>query len=122
MIKWTFYHPGGRFLERTRPAKPESTPENPVFYGPQDFKIGAIVKIFGNRFRILDADEYVLKFAEDHADQFPGETLDSLRQGVTKTVDERCKEPVKGVCEKRGNGGNRVGCLFVCLFVGCLLS
>ena len=54
------------------------------------------MKIFGNRFRILDADEYVLKFAEDHADQFPGDTLNSLKAGVTKTVDERCKEPIKG--------------------------
>jgi len=101
---------GGRFLERTRPAKPESTPENPVFYGPQDFKLGAIIKIFGQRFRILDADEYVLKFAEEHADQFPGDTLDSLRTGVTKTVDERCKEPVKGgaMQVKRGDGGGEL--------------
>ena len=26
---------GGKFLERTRVAKPSSSPENPIFYGPQ---------------------------------------------------------------------------------------
>ena len=37
---------GGKFLERTRVAKPCTTMEKPQFYGPQDFAIGAVIKIF----------------------------------------------------------------------------
>ena len=59
-------------MERTRIAKPDSSPEKPVYYGPQDFYIGAIVIVFKHRFKIVNADKYVLDFAENHADQFPG--------------------------------------------------
>jgi hypothetical protein len=71
---------GGKFLENSRIAKPGSSLDKPIFYGPQDFLIGAIVTIFKHKFRIVGADLYVLKFAEDHANQFPPETLQSLRQ------------------------------------------
>ena len=63
---------GGKFLERTRVAKPNSAPDQPTFYGPQDFYIGAVVDIFKHRFVIVSADEYVLKYMEDHKSQFPG--------------------------------------------------
>lgn len=66
---------GGKFLERTRVAKPGSTVESPSFYGPQDFYIGAVIDIFKHRFIITNADAYVLKFMEDHRDQFPGELI-----------------------------------------------
>ena len=73
---------GGKFLENSRIAKPGSSDNNPMFYGPQDFAIGAIIQIFKHKFKIIGADLYVLKFAEEHADQFPKETLDSLRQAL----------------------------------------
>ena len=63
---------GGKFLERTRVAKPSSQPDQPVFYGPQDFHIGAVIEIFRHRFVITNADEYVLNYMEDHKEQFPG--------------------------------------------------
>lgn len=63
---------GGKFLERTRVAKPSSAPDQPTFYGPQDFYIGAVVDIFKHRFVIISADEYVLKYMEEHKSQFPG--------------------------------------------------
>ena len=66
---------GGKFLERTRVAKPNSAPDQPTFYGPQDFYIGAVVDIFKHRFVIVSADEYVLKYMEDHKSQFPGKFL-----------------------------------------------
>lgn len=69
----------GKFLEFSRVAKPGSTLDKPVFYGPQDFAIGSVINIFKHKFRIVGADLYVLKFAEEHADQFPPETLQSLR-------------------------------------------
>ena len=73
---------GGKFLERTRIAKPDSSPEKPVYYGPQDFYIGAIVIVFKHRFKIVNADKYVLDFAENHADQFPGACVKMHQKGV----------------------------------------
>lgn len=35
---------GGKFLEKTRVPKPDSTVENPQFYSPADFAIGATVE------------------------------------------------------------------------------
>lgn len=65
---------GGKFLERTRVAKPGSTPEKPIYYGPQDFQIGSVVEIFKHRFVITNADAFVLKYIEEHRGQFPGES------------------------------------------------
>lgn len=53
-------------------CKPGCSVDQPVFYGPQDFTIGAIIEVFRHRFEITDADEYVLKFMEQNAEQFPG--------------------------------------------------
>lgn len=76
---------GGKFLERTRVAKPGGSPEQPQFYGPQDFYIGAVVEVFSHRFIIKNADEFVLKYMEEHSHQFPASTIQSLRdQIVTK--------------------------------------
>jgi hypothetical protein len=83
---------GGKFLEYSRIAKPGSTADQPLFYGPQDFAIGSVVKVFKHKFRIVGADLYVLKFAEENAGQFPPATLDSLRQAlghVTGRADAR---------------------------------
>lgn len=71
---------GGKFLERTRVAKPGSTPERPIFYGPQDFYIGAAVHVFRHRFVITSADMFVLKYMEQHPTQFPAQTVESLRE------------------------------------------
>jgi hypothetical protein len=63
---------GGKFLERTRVAKPSSTPDHPEYYGPKDFSIGAEIEVFRHRFVITGADQYVLKYMEEHSNQFPG--------------------------------------------------
>jgi len=76
---------GGKFLERTRVAKPGSPTDNPVYYTPQDFAIGGTVEIFKHKFIITDADEYVWKYAEDNADKFPQEMLQSLQKRHSKT-------------------------------------
>lgn len=63
-----------------------------MFYGPQDFYIGALVNIFKHKFRIIGADLYVLKFAEEHPEQFPPNVIDSLRNhlsGITGRLDAR---------------------------------
>ena len=71
---------GGKFLERTRATKPGSSVDNPEFYTPADFQIGALIQIFKHRFRITDADEYVLKYLESHAQIYPITTINSIRE------------------------------------------
>jgi hypothetical protein len=71
---------GGKFLERTRVAKPGSTPEKPQFYGPQDFYIGAVIHVFRHRFLITNADAFVLTYMEQHPTQFPAHVIEALRQ------------------------------------------
>ncbi|KAG9282335.1 EF-hand domain-containing protein 1 [Astyanax mexicanus] len=82
---------GGKFLEKTRIPKPSSTVENPEYYGPADFAIGATVEVFRHRFVLTDADQYVLTYLESMAEQeqIPEKTLSSLRQalGQSKALD-----------------------------------
>ncbi|CAD5111984.1 DgyrCDS1238 [Dimorphilus gyrociliatus] len=80
---------GGKFLERSRVAKPNSTPSNPQYYGPADFYIGASIEIFKHRFIITNADLYVLKYMEEHPNRFPETTVQSLRQTLGQTGAER---------------------------------
>ena len=101
---------GGKFLERTRIAKPNCDPENPVcllllkiyklfldsilkfflnycvFYGIGDFAIGATIFVLKHRFIITNADEYVLKYLEANESQYPKETIESLRNGLVKKI------------------------------------
>ncbi|XP_034018599.1 EF-hand domain-containing protein 1 isoform X2 [Thalassophryne amazonica] len=72
----------GKFLEKSRVPKPNSTLENPEFYSPADFAIGATVEVFRHRFVLTDADLYVLKHLESISSQIPTHTLDSVRQKV----------------------------------------
>lgn len=71
---------GGKFLEKTFIHKPGSTVENPEFYSPADFAIGATVEVFGHRFVLTDADHYVMTYLESISSQIPFQTLDSIRQ------------------------------------------
>nr|CAB3241327.1 EFHC1 [Phallusia mammillata] len=70
---------GGKFLEATRISKPGSDVENPEFYGPGDFAVGATIQVFKHRFVITNCDEYVLNYLEKCADQYPGATINSIR-------------------------------------------
>ncbi|XP_074905051.1 EF-hand domain-containing protein 1 [Buteo buteo] len=70
---------GGKYLGKTRVAKPGSTTENAMYYEPSDLTIGSTIEVFGHRFVITDADEYVLNYMESNAESFPAATLQSLR-------------------------------------------
>ncbi|XP_035384680.1 EF-hand domain-containing protein 1 isoform X1 [Electrophorus electricus] len=74
----------GKFLEKTRIPKPGSTVDNPEYYSPADFAIGATVEVFRHRFVLTDADQYVLDYLESvsEQDQVPERTLSSLRQAL----------------------------------------
>uniref|UniRef100_A0A668ADW0 EF-hand domain (C-terminal) containing 1 n=1 Tax=Myripristis murdjan TaxID=586833 RepID=A0A668ADW0_9TELE len=88
---------GGKFLEKTRIPKPGSTVENPEFYSPADFAVGATIEVFSHRFVLTDADHYVLKYLESVSDQIPCKTLDSLRQRLGIHQD-------KGTAEQKPAG------------------
>src|ERR1700749_2787122 len=60
-----------------------SSLERPQFYGPTDFYIGATVEVFRQRFIIRSADLFVLKYAEEHPEQFTPAVIDSLRQHLS---------------------------------------
>lgn len=77
----------GKFLQRTRVQKPGTPTDNPEFYSPGDFYIGAKIHVFKHRFIITDADEYVLKYLEANSDEYPKETILSLRQKLGKSFN-----------------------------------
>ncbi len=62
----------GKFLAPSRIARPGCSPENPDYYGPADFYIGAVVQVFSHRFVITNADAYVLDFMKENPRMFPG--------------------------------------------------
>jgi Ca2+-binding EF-hand superfamily protein len=71
----------GKFLERTRIPKPGCDINHPEFYGPQDLTIGNVVYVFNRRFKIVDADVFVLTYLKENAFRFPGieRTINSLQ-------------------------------------------
>ncbi|XP_040283134.1 EF-hand domain-containing protein 1 [Bufo bufo] len=71
---------GGKFLEKSRVSKPGSSIDSPVYYGPADFTVGAVVEVFRHRFIITDADQYVLNYMKAHKHQFPCNVLKSLEK------------------------------------------
>ncbi|XP_028907716.1 EF-hand domain-containing protein 1 [Ornithorhynchus anatinus] len=86
---------GGQFLGKTRVPKPGSSADDPSYFEPGDLFIGAVVEIFGHRFIIVDADEYVLNYLESKASLYPPATLKSLRdhfrqqEAVVQEADNR---------------------------------
>jgi len=72
---------GGKYLTPCRVAKEGvGNRDNPVYYSPSDFAIGATIKLFKHRFKIVNADARVLTLLEEHADWWPVATLDSIRE------------------------------------------
>lgn len=63
---------GGKFLERSRIAKPALSPDEPtVYYLPDDFYVGGRVEFNSHKFILIDTDEYALKYMEKYFEQFP---------------------------------------------------
>lgn len=94
---------GGFFLRRARIAKPGSTVDKPIYYGPNDFSLGSKIEVFGNRFIITDADAFVIKFMETNRDQFSDELIQCWRARITeREAEERARQAAK---EARTKGG-----------------
>lgn len=85
---------GGKYLRPCRIPKPGTDPQNPIYYSPADFAIGAVVKFFEHRFEIINCDRHVLERLEKDPHFWPKATLDSIRQLHSKT------DPMQDITEE----------------------
>ncbi|XP_066995320.2 EF-hand domain-containing protein 1 [Anabrus simplex] len=70
---------GGSFLKPMRIPKPGTDPNNPEYYSPSDFYIGAKIEVFSHKFIITGADLFVYNYMQDHQDKFPPTAIDNIR-------------------------------------------
>ncbi|XP_037068450.1 EF-hand domain-containing protein 1-like [Pollicipes pollicipes] len=70
---------GGKFLHRMMVEKPESTKEDPVYFTLRDFCIGTTLQVYNHRFKIVNADRFVLTFLEANPCGLEG-TIANLNQ------------------------------------------
>ena len=47
----------GKFLEYSQVRKPGSSVDNPEYYTPADFAIGATIEVFSRKFKIAGASQ-----------------------------------------------------------------
>lgn len=69
----------GRFLCPMRLIKPESNPDDPVYYTAKDLFIGATLHVFSHRFKITSADLYVYRYMQNYPEKFSSENILSVR-------------------------------------------
>jgi hypothetical protein len=88
---------GGKFLDYSRLQKAGSSNDDPVYYGPHDFYIGAMLDFHGHRFCLNAADPFVLEFMEKNPNCFPEHVKQNLRDYFEcekkKDVDEKPCDP-----------------------------
>lgn len=70
---------GGKFLSSRRIVRPTSNVNKPDYYTPKDLFIGAIIKVFSNRFLITGADLYVYRYMQAHPELFSPVVIDNVR-------------------------------------------
>ncbi|XP_053978689.1 EF-hand domain-containing protein 1-like [Hylaeus volcanicus] len=69
----------GCFLKSTLVPKPQTGRDNPEYYTPRDFFIGAKINIFNHYFIICGADLYVYRYVEANPEKFSREVRDNIR-------------------------------------------
>ncbi|XP_033175867.1 EF-hand domain-containing protein 1 [Bombus impatiens] len=74
----------GCFLKATLVAKPKTGRDNPEYYTPQDFYVGAKINIFNHYFIITGADLFVYRYIEANPEKFPQKVRDSIRNYLVK--------------------------------------
>ncbi|XP_034937348.1 EF-hand domain-containing protein 1-like [Chelonus insularis] len=77
-------HRAGCFLASMYVPKPSSfqkqdDTDDIIYYGPEDFYIGAKINIFNHQFIIKGADLFVLRYIEANPDNFTSQLLDNMR-------------------------------------------
>jgi len=66
--------PAGKFLERSKTKNPKTG----KYFLPNDFHVGGLVIINSFGFELLHADEFTLKFMEEHKEMFHVANLDKV--------------------------------------------
>ncbi|NXH13496.1 EFHC1 protein, partial [Bucco capensis] len=102
---------GGKFLGKTRVAKPGSTPENATYYKPSDFTIGSTIEVFGRRFVITAASEYAQRYMESNAESSPVATQQTLEDHLHS--EQVAKEPANSDIPKHGSSKEELDELIV---------
>ncbi|XP_076639105.1 EF-hand domain-containing protein 1 [Colletes latitarsis] len=74
----------GCFLKATLVPKPNTGRDNPDYYTPQDFYIGAMINIYNHYFIIDGADLYVYRYMEANPEKFSREVRDNVRDYFVK--------------------------------------
>ncbi|XP_003706810.1 EF-hand domain-containing protein 1 [Megachile rotundata] len=74
----------GCFLKAMLVPKPKTGRDDPEYYTPQDFFIGARVNFFNHYFIICGADLFVYRYIEANPEKFPREIRDNIRDYFVK--------------------------------------
>ncbi|XP_025079463.1 EF-hand domain-containing family member C2-like isoform X2 [Pomacea canaliculata] len=89
-------HIGGKFIKRCRikkPNQPRFSTELPEHFQAQDLYVGATLEFFKYKFIILDADEYSLRYIDEHSEKFLNYVKDMLakiKPVLNEKMDEVC--------------------------------
>ncbi|XP_034231935.1 EF-hand domain-containing protein 1-like [Thrips palmi] len=90
-----------RFLRPTHIPKPNTSRDDPEFYTPADFYIGAMISVFEHRFLITGADLAVYRYMQANPDKFPDSTINNVRnymvqQGyIREEIEDKTKLDIK---------------------------
>lgn len=94
---------GGRFLRHSLVSKPNTDPQNPEYYTPADFYIGAKIEVNGYRFFITGADLFVYRYMQANPEKFSQDVVDNMRNYMYKqgylTDDIKVRKILKAFCE-----------------------
>ncbi|KAL4656835.1 EF-hand domain-containing family member C2 [Arapaima gigas] len=88
---------GGKFLERRRVKKPgqevfKSEPSQ--YFQAKDLYVGVHVCLNQHKFQLLRADEYTLRYMEEHAEEFPQANVATI-VGKLKSMSEDKQKEIK---------------------------
>uniref|UniRef100_A0A7S1H024 DM10 domain-containing protein n=1 Tax=Hemiselmis andersenii TaxID=464988 RepID=A0A7S1H024_HEMAN len=71
---------GGKFMERCRVRKPQA----PDYYTERDLFLGARIVIYARRFVLVDADEFTVKYMEEHSHEFPYSDMSAINRKFSR--------------------------------------
>lgn len=89
---------------------------NPDYYTPADFYIGAVITVFGQRFKITSADLYVYRYMQSNPDKFPPNVIENIRNymynmgylkdDIKDQIEDNCEEEKKRIRDAIGGSTN----------------
>ena len=99
---------GGKFLSAMLIPKPGTDKEDPLYYTPEDFFIGAKINAFNHYFIITGADLFVHRYIEANPEKFSQQLKDNMRnyfvqQGLLQDDINALVERTKDEEVVRGN-------------------